>query len=49
MCPHDEFETLFEDDFGDIVVRKCKQCGMIEVKSEWVDIEYLRAVIMDID
>jgi hypothetical protein len=35
MCPHDKFDILF---YGDgVLVRKCRNCGQVEVKTErWV-------------
>jgi len=49
VCPHDDFDILYEDEFYEIVVRKCKDCGQIEVNAEWADVEWLRSIIADID
>jgi len=48
MCPHNDFEIIYYEDY--IMVRKCKGCGAIEVRSElrWHDVREMLDVLKDL-
>ena len=52
MCQHNDFEIIYYKDY--IMVRKCKGCSAIEIRSEleWHDVkDMLKAIscVIDLD
>lgn len=46
MCAHDKFDVLYYSSWPEIVVRKCRGCGSIEIKIDgYASLEDVRRII----
>jgi len=44
VCPHDEFDIIYYE--NNVLVRRCKLCGEVEVKFDyWTRLENIRAMM----